>query len=255
MPESAATISSRPGGLPSWLVGVVVALVLVGAGWYIYRQVWKEDPSKNTDVVAIAPTTPPGRGFFGSRGNNSSADGDGVSRRFSGSITARKGDAFVRAMPKSAGGYSLTLDWVPSAREQWVGKEKWDLSQLGTRATTISRLGGHIGLSREQRHRLIEASIDIELTATEQARFENLFQQWERARPEDKAGLEQDLVASVAAADAAHLAAAKAATISRCQRIPDILTAQQIARARQYNVMPSAPTTNPAAKPANMPAP
>jgi hypothetical protein len=231
------------------LAGVIVALILLAAGWYTYRQVWKADPSKNMDVVAITPSTQPLRGFARNsinRNANIIADGDGVSRRFSGSISARKGDAFIRAMPRPAGkGFSLTFDYLPSTRAAWVAPVQWNLSQLATRMTTISGLADHVGLTQQQRQQLLALSLDIEMTSTEQARLEPLFLKWDKADPTDKAVLEDEITAAIVTISAAHLPAAKATLLKRCEQIPTILTADQIAKGKHYLANPSSPTTKP----------
>lgn len=247
--ELAPTTSDRRAvGLPNWFVGVVVALILLAGGWYTYRQIWKVDPSKDMDVVAITPSTQPLRGFGRNAPprNPSLADGDGVSRRLTGSINARKGDAFIRAMPRTAGkGYSLSFDYLPSMRATWVTPAQWDLSQLGARATAISGLAKHINLTQEQRQQLRDLNVDIEMTPTEQARLEPLFVKWDKADAAEQAVLEDEITAAIVTISAAHLPAAKAALIKRCEQIPTILTADQIAKGKHYLSSPASPTTKP----------
>ncbi|HEX2971151.1 MAG TPA: hypothetical protein VHP11_02390 [Tepidisphaeraceae bacterium] len=220
--------------IPAWLAVLVILLVMAGGAWFVYQQIFASRDGASGDSIVLEPgvrhspvearPSMAARWGFG-------APAEGILKRGSGPITARRGNAFLRATSNKSS-YTVIFDYLASVRQTWVAPAQWELHLLAVRIVDSQSLADQLKVTADQREKLRALSYAAPLTAAERTSLEELVVAWEKATGPAKDPAGAKLLEAIGKLGAAHLEATKAALVRRVQQIPTILTAQQIAQAR-----------------------
>jgi hypothetical protein len=152
-PANESGVGERLRALPTWVSVLAVALVLGGAGYFVYRQ-WFAAPSVGEEID-VGHVTMPGRGFGGRRAGMGGPPPqvaqapDGITQATGPANLARakSGDFFILAALKPAAGASPSLFY---ARNDLLPPEQLDLLNARREIMLDSRLAKSLNLSGAQ---------------------------------------------------------------------------------------------------------
>lgn len=253
MTETQAPATKRRSQIPAWLGVVLIMLALAGGMYVVYQFVLKDNNPSGVESVALENVTGPvptripydRGGGRGGRQAFSWRDRDGLNVS-DGVVYARRGSTYLRAVRQKDGKFDFSIDYLAQIRTPWLTPDQNELHYLAVRIVMHNRMGQFIGLTPEQRKGLEGLSYALALAPAERSQLESLLGAWDKAAAgQAKDTAAEQLLAGVNSIGNTHLAATKAAVLKRAQQIPVILTAEQIAKAKQFTNAPPAPTTVP----------
>jgi|GEM_PF-1186558 len=156
---------------------------------------------------------------------------EGVTRRLGGTIYARRGQSYAVIYN---GGREVAIEYVNSARAQWLGADAHDLDLLAIRVASTPNLAAHVGLSDEQRQRILALPAAPPLSEDQRRRLINLAARWERAPARQKNAAAEELLAAVDEIGRTAADSARQIIRQRVEQVRSILSAEQIAAARKW---------------------
>ncbi|MGA2497888.1 MAG: hypothetical protein ABSH20_09110 [Tepidisphaeraceae bacterium] len=270
---------------PTWLNAVIVLLVLLVGLWAVYYFTLRKPPEvvlQSEEVVdggfgrrAWAPPTsrpyngannqrwqggggPGGGGGGGGRGNMNMpapSRNEAIRRTGSGGIRARYNDVLLSASYSEARGVrDVDLNYSFDLMERWVSPQDIQLHMMAWRASNISNTGQAVGLTDEQRKKLLDLKYHMTVTPDELAKVGVLLTTWVAAEnnPPARDKASAAILALMAELGKLHEPATKSLFKARIAAIPTILTTEQLDKLRDIQRagnQPGAPAPAPAPAP------
>lgn len=230
--------------LPLWLAIPLVTLIVACSALLVYKYLWKRDHTQTGDLVALpqggggfVPGTPRfARPVTNVPPNPAAAWGigeypEGVSTYPRGTIIARRGPTYLRYNPATK---TLTVDYLASARRQWLNRQQWELHDIAYRVTETRALAEHMKVTDAQKQQLRALAYNLPLTAAEQSTLLTQIETWQKSVGVARESSASALLMSLQQIGTAHLEQTKAAMLRRAQQISTILTPDQLKLAQTY---------------------
>lgn len=269
------TRPTRRGEMPKWLAGVIIAIIVALAGYWGYHQLTTE---RGGEVVVVNERGGGGgrfqRGARDARAQRQPPQPSTKVTKSGGIIYVQADPMRLRARPQGNGKYVLDADYEGDVRYGFLGP-KWQMLFIVSKLDKDPAMARHIGLTDAQTAKLAYQPVYPELTAAEKTLIAGLVGEWERvvnalaktdrSKREERAKLdaarqaaENKLIEAVKAAGAAHLQETKTRFVQQVEAYSNVLTPEQIEKARTYTPPPATRPTptlrrNPA--PARQPSP
>jgi hypothetical protein len=211
--------------IPSAVAVLLIALVVCGATWAIWR--WMKTPPVNTDAVAVdAPTHGLGRRAAGEPPGR-------IFKRDDGSIRAFCGNIWLTITPPNR---EMALRC--GSGDDWLNKDQQLVLRMAQRWSRGGNGLRNIQFTDEQKQqmKLISAEPAVPLSADDKTKMEGLIKTWEAAKDAAKPEAQRAVLLALRDIAGANIPAAKDTFVASVNKLGAITPPQQLDQYRQLEM-------------------
>lgn len=248
--NSMNTKQSRQPRTPAWVNMTIIGLIVVAGAWAVWHFGFKSPSTiarPRTETLATPSKLrgrPEARQVMANQPRREQRNNDELRVSKAGDVRGRRGELVVSVTKDKNGWGRIYLD--AAGRHRWVSDPETALHLLAYRLANTPKMAQAVKLTPDQKVRLEALPYNIALSPAEETNLKAVLTAWV-AKPDDDAG-KAKVYAVLDEVAKAHLPKLEAAYKARVKAIPTILTAEQIAAAKDWANPKAAatPSTRPA---------